>query len=49
MLLTCLTDCRQFEDALDDLSEVCRRNKHSMDAAIQSLLPPQLYQAAKPK
>ena len=40
--------CRDLESALDDLSEVCRRNKHSMEAAVRSLLPHELYLAAMP-
>lgn len=38
-----------IETALDDLSEVCRRNRHSEEAAVRSLLPPELYQASMPQ
>lgn len=37
-----------LESSLDDLSEVCRRNRHSMEAAVRALLPPELYQTAMP-
>ena len=37
---------RDIETALDDLSEVCRRNRHSEETAVRSLLPPELYQAS---
>lgn len=41
--------CRELESSLDDLSEICRRNRHSMEAAVRALLPPELYQAAMPQ
>ncbi len=44
-----LMPCRDLESSLDDLSEVCRRNRHSMEAAVRALLPPELYQTAMPK
>ena len=34
--------CRQVDDAIEELSDLCRRNRHSYREAQLALLPPNL-------